>query len=242
MNARPMNSPEAWPAIHREPALVRNQVASNLRTAIIEGRLKPGDRLVERSLCEQLGVSRPLLREAVRQLEAERLVESVPNRGPVVRTLSYAETADLIEICARLEGLCARFFVLRGTAEDLDQFRLALIEFEKQIGKIPIVDPDGDIIAFRHAKATYYEAFLRGCHSELIADAVHRYNAQLSQHWASSITHPERSEQGRKELRQILRAIEDRDAAAAAAAAENYVYHAGQFILDYALGGPPPAA
>jgi GntR family transcriptional regulator, trigonelline degradation regulator len=224
-----MSTPNTWPSIDRQPAVVRTQVASNIRNAIIDGRLKPGERLNERSLSEKFGVSRPLLREAVRQLEAERLVEVVPNRGPIVRTLTEAETADLVDLCARLEGLCARYFVQRGSNEDVNRLRSSLLNFEREaaIG--------GTTVSVRHAKAEYYEAFLNGCHSEMLADAVNRYNAQLSQYWASAVGSPERSAQGLKELRQILRSIEDRDPDGASAAAENYVHHAGQFILKNVL-------
>ena len=61
---------------------VRSMVAQKLREAIMSGKLKPGQRLVERELCEMTGVSRPSIREALRLLEADGLVNTVPHRGP----------------------------------------------------------------------------------------------------------------------------------------------------------------
>ena len=61
---------------------VRSMVAQKLREAIMSGKLKPGQRLVERELCEMTGVSRPSIREALRLLEADGLVTTVPHRGP----------------------------------------------------------------------------------------------------------------------------------------------------------------
>ena len=62
---------------------------------MIAGDLAPGQRLTERELIDRVGVSRTVIREALRQLESEGLVETVPNKGPVVRALSRAEAVDL---------------------------------------------------------------------------------------------------------------------------------------------------
>src|SRR5215212_719821 len=66
---------------------VRSRVAQKLREAIMSGTLKPGQRLVERELCQMTAVSRPSIREALRLLEADGLVTTVPHRGPVVSTI-----------------------------------------------------------------------------------------------------------------------------------------------------------
>src|SRR5689334_11154291 len=98
-------------AIARHAAPLRLKVEDELRQAIIDGRLAPGERLTERRLTEMTGVSRTLIREALRQLESQGLVSLIPNKGPVVRELTAAEGRDLYAIRAVLEGLAARFFV-----------------------------------------------------------------------------------------------------------------------------------
>ncbi|MEI9803979.1 MAG: GntR family transcriptional regulator [Pseudolabrys sp.] len=92
-------------------APLRTEIEIRLRSAITQGRFHAGERLIERELCEMLGVSRPSLREALRQLEAEELVTLVPNRGPVVSEIGIDEARDIYEIRATLEGLVARLFV-----------------------------------------------------------------------------------------------------------------------------------
>src|SRR5260370_9468345 len=87
---------------------VRSRVAQKLREAIMSGTLKPGQRLVERELCEMTGVSRPSIREALRLLEADGLVNTVPHRGPVVSTISLEEARQLYAARAVLEGFAAR--------------------------------------------------------------------------------------------------------------------------------------
>src|SRR5260370_22031670 len=87
---------------------VRSRVAQKLREAIMSGTLKPGQRLVERELCEMTGVSRPSIREALRLLEADGLVNTVPHRGPMVSTISLEEAKQLYAARAVLEGFAGR--------------------------------------------------------------------------------------------------------------------------------------
>jgi DNA-binding GntR family transcriptional regulator len=83
-------------------------IADYLRAAIRTGRFAPGQRLVEAELTAELGVSRGPVREALRRLAAEGLIELVPNRGAVVRRLSMTEALELFEIRTELEALAAR--------------------------------------------------------------------------------------------------------------------------------------
>jgi DNA-binding GntR family transcriptional regulator len=212
-----------WMRIDRLPAPLRSQVVANLRAAITEGIFLPGDRLVERALCEQLQVSRPSIREAIRQLEAEGLLEVVPHRGPVVRSLSKQDAAELFDLCAHVEGLCARYFAERGSPQQVARYEAALDAHEKAL----LV---GDRDAVRKAKNAYYEAFVAGSGSELVQTTLRQLNARLSQCWATSQRHPERISRGIKEMRQIVKAIRTRDAEAAYQAAVTYVQHANAYV------------
>jgi len=80
---------------------------SQIRQAIVEGRYKPGQRLIEQRIAEQFSLSRTPVREALRRLEAEGLVLSEPNRGAIVRTLSMEDVSDLYGLRARLEAYAA---------------------------------------------------------------------------------------------------------------------------------------
>ena len=96
--------------VRKTAASLRQQVLEGLRSAIVSGELPPGKRLTERELIEIMDVSRTVIREALRQLEAERLIEVIPNKGPVVRGLTPEEAEDLYRIRAVLYGLAARIF------------------------------------------------------------------------------------------------------------------------------------
>src|SRR5688572_15421042 len=108
--------------VQKLSAPLRQRVESVLRDAIVSGALAPGQRLTERELTEMTGVSRTLVREALRQLEAERLITVVPNKGPIVRELTTREAKEIYAIRAVLEGLAAREFA--AGADDAAMQRL----------------------------------------------------------------------------------------------------------------------
>src|SRR5260370_18129806 len=88
-------------------AALRDQVVGNLRNAIINGQFASGARLVERQMCELLGVSRTLVREALRQLEAEGWVRILPYRRPIVASMTPEEVRDLYEVRSAPQGIAA---------------------------------------------------------------------------------------------------------------------------------------
>jgi len=90
--------------ISKKNATLRLRVEDNIREAISSGSFRPGEKLVERKLCESMGVGRTSVREALRQLEADGIITSVPHRGPTVSTISIDEGRQLYELRALLEG------------------------------------------------------------------------------------------------------------------------------------------
>ena len=118
--------PDSHDAVDRTAAPLRQSVVEALRRSIVHGSLAPGARLVERELIAMMGVSRTVLREALRQLEAEGLIDVVANKGAVVRSLSRAEAQDLYAIRAVLEGLAARLFTERADLTARDTLKRAL--------------------------------------------------------------------------------------------------------------------
>ncbi len=98
------------------PRTVLVQTVDKLRDAILNGHFQPGDRLVEQDLCQEMGVSRGSLREALRRLEAEKLITMAPNRGPSVSVIGWAEAEQIYYVRALLEGEAAAEFAARATA------------------------------------------------------------------------------------------------------------------------------
>ena len=95
---------------------LRDVVATEMRRLILDGTLRPGERLIEDRLAEQLGVSRNPVREAIRVLEGEGFLDVAARRGSFVATLSAKQAADLFEIRLVLEPLGARLAACRCPA------------------------------------------------------------------------------------------------------------------------------
>ena len=93
--------------ISETPKTLRALVLERMRAAILSFRFRPGERLRERDLCDQLGVSRSVVREVMRHLEAEGLVQTVPNRGMIVAKLDASQAAEIYEIRALVEACAA---------------------------------------------------------------------------------------------------------------------------------------
>src|SRR5512146_1240513 len=116
MVSGPEGTPAAAPAsdlsgqVERVAAPLREQVSDLLRREIVSMRLQPGQRLVERELIERIGVSRTTVREALRELAAEGLVTTIPQKGAIVAIPSPKEAAEVYEVRALLEGLAASEF------------------------------------------------------------------------------------------------------------------------------------
>jgi DNA-binding GntR family transcriptional regulator len=105
---------------------LRDKVAEKIRAMILSTELKPGERLVEDWLAEELGVSRNPIREAIRMLASEGLVEVTARRGATVASLSPKEAEDLIEVRATLEAANARLAAKRRSSADVEVLKDAL--------------------------------------------------------------------------------------------------------------------
>ena len=97
------------------------KVFQQLKNSILAGEFENGAELREIALAKKLGVSRTPVREALRQLEQEGLVEIYPNRGAYVKGITYKDVEDIFRIRARLEVLCAEMAVSSITHEQLDK-------------------------------------------------------------------------------------------------------------------------
>ena len=216
------------PAIRRSAAPLRREVLEALRASIVNGRLAPGSRLIERELIGMMGVSRTVIREALRQLEAEGLVDVVPNRGAIVRELTVAEAHDLYAIRALLEGLAARMFVEKAGAEEIAELGR---ELKATAAAYRRGDPEETIAA----KNRFFEMLFRGAKSETLSTMLATLMARIWRWRALGLSHPRRSprrsDESVKGLQALYKAIEQRDAAASEKLARQEVMNAAEEIV-----------
>lgn len=112
---------------------LRERVVSQIRTAIIEGRLKPGDHIKEQWLTEQLNVSRTPIREALILLEREGLVYSIPYRGSFVRDFTVQDVDMIFSMRTMLENFAADLVLPTFSDEDRDHLQTLIDEQAKYI-------------------------------------------------------------------------------------------------------------
>jgi DNA-binding GntR family transcriptional regulator len=209
--------------VERNPAPVRTQVLDNLRQAIVERQLVPGQRLIERELVELTGVSRTSIREALRELAAEGLVTAIPNKGTVVARVSAEEARQLYEVRSALEGLAGRLFVQNATQAQRNALVKALQRIERQVAK-------GSFMI--NAKDSFYEILFEGGGNEALRSVTAGLHARVSVLRALSLSVPGRPVQSLQEMRDIVNAVLAGDADAAARACSRHVEEAGRVGLQ----------
>jgi DNA-binding GntR family transcriptional regulator len=206
--------------VGRVAAPLREQVLEVLRQAILDFRLKPGQRLIERELIEQIGVSRTTIREVLRELAAEGLVTTIPQKGAIVVVPTAEEAAELYEVRGALEALAARRFVAHASAAQVAALRAAFAEYEQ------LALAGGDIRAMLRAKDRFYGVLLDGSGNRSIQSILGGLQARVRVLRAGSLSAPGRPARAVEEIRAIVEAIEAGDAEGAAQAAATHVEQA----------------
>ncbi|WP_051631226.1 GntR family transcriptional regulator [Afifella pfennigii] len=192
-------------------ASLRNQVADMLRSAIAVGALEPGRRLRERVLCEELGISRTSLREALRILESEGIVTSIPHRGVVVAAPNAEEAEDSYRTRAALECLLVRQFTERASRARID--RLADI-----VAAMTDSSQSLDVCDFARLMREYYAVLLAGASNRSAAAALSPIFARVTRFWVADMSRPGRIKACAGEVQAIVAAMSRRDEDAAEAA------------------------
>jgi len=210
-------------------APTRQYAIEELRSAITTGKFLPGERLIERELCERLRVSRTVVRETLRQLETEGLVTTIAYRGPVVTLLTPAEAAGIYQVRAALESLAARLFAAR--AIDTDQARL-----KSMLDDVATAYAAGEPTSILDAKAKFYEALVAGSGNPVIGSMLRQILARTMLLRSLSLSKPGRSQQSIAELRAIVDAIFRRDADGASRASTEHVEQAAAVALQVLQG------
>jgi DNA-binding GntR family transcriptional regulator len=223
--------------VGRVAAPLREQVVDVLRQAILDFRLKPGQRLIERELIEQTGVSRTTIREVLRQLAAEGLVTTIPQKGAIVMVPSAQEAADLYEVRATLEALAGRRFVRNASDEQVRKLR----EEFKRIERIA-KRRDPDIQALLQAKDDFYEVLLDGAGNAAVRSTLESLRARVRVLRATSLSQADRSVSMLAEVRAIVEAAEARDAEVMATACAHHVNQAARSGLGGLAALDPSAA
>lgn len=202
--------------IDKAPQTLRDIVQDRMRTAIIEGHFAPGERLVERPLCEQLGVSRTVIRETIRFLEAEGLVDIIPNRGPIVATLDWHQARQIYDIRRQLEGSAVAACAKTSTPEFADKLTSALRAIEATLDDTTWSD-------LLQATTHFYEVIFTQADHSVAWEIVQRLNGRISRLRALTLAAKDRDRPGISHMTAIHAATLSHDPNAARRAVEAHI-------------------
>ncbi|MFC6761694.1 GntR family transcriptional regulator [Sulfitobacter porphyrae] len=212
--------------IARTAAPLRQQVVRLVREDILEGKLVPGQRLVESTLCDAYGVSRTVIREALRQLESEHLIEVVPNLGPIVAVLTEKEIRSIYVVRAALEGLVSKLFAENADATQAKNLVKLRDRLDREYRK-------GDIESRELIKADFYRQLTEGGGNEILAESLRSMHARIAMFRRFAFVDEARIEPSIAELETIIDAAAiARNGEAAWAACEHHILLAGELAIE----------
>lgn len=224
--------------IDYQATTLRALAVERLRQAIIAGQFSGGERLVERMLCDRLGVSRSVVREAIRYLEAEGLVEILPRGGPVVARLDWPRARQIYEIRRLLEAEAAADCARRADASVRGRLQAAL-------GRIRAAFDSGTPQELLSATSEFYEVIFTAAGHDIAWEIVQRLNGRISRLRALTLASRDRSISGHAHMERICAAICAGDPAAAAAAVNEHLRDASEIArrsLEARQGAPEEGA
>lgn len=219
--------------VERPAKTLRELALEKVREAIVSGHFRPGDRLVERDLCAQLGVSRTIVREVLRHLESEGLVANLPNKGPIVAQLDLNEARQIYEIRGALEGMAARL-----CAERDDPAIVSALE--KSLHGIRQSYHDKDMQRVLTHTSAFYQTLFSSVERTVAWGIVNLLTVRINHLRSMTIKTESRNIDGPAQMEKIIEAIRKGDGEAAYQAAMKHVASASA-IAEIVLSAQAPA-
>ncbi|MEC9491745.1 GntR family transcriptional regulator [Flexistipes sp.] len=185
---------------------LRERIADRLRSDIIKGTYKDGERLVEPKLAEMLGISRTPIREALRQLENEGFVEIVPRKGAVVKELTLKDIDDLYAIKANLEGLAAKQTTENISEKDIEKLKSINEKFYRiSSGKTNIIEE------YLKYNLDFHNMFIVLSKNHKLIEILKGLDKNFQRLKSILVSKSDRAEEARIEHEEIIKAFATKD-------------------------------
>lgn len=208
---------------------LRDIVFDSMREAIIAQILRPGERLMEVQLAEEMGVSRTPVREAIRKLELEGFAIIVPRKGAYVASISINDVHELYEIRAALETLACGLAAERATQEEIEEMEKFLIQESSFVGSSNVFDTV-------NADVGLHDLICKASRNERLLNTLNNLREQIYRTRAASISLPGRKKKSLEEHRHIVEAISSRDLELAQKLMQAHVEYAEESMITYLKG------
>ena len=201
------------------------QLCDTLEDDIVNGRIAPGARLDEVRLSQRFAVSRTPIREALRQLAATGLVESVPRRGTFVAQLGLPQIIEMFEVMAELEGMCGRLSARRIAPEQRTRLldRLVACRIAAEAG----ISDD-----YYYENEQFHHVIYESSHNRFLADQARQLHTRLKPYRRLQLRVPQRMRSSFDEHKAIVDAIVTGDEETAESLLKNHVLIQGERFAD----------
>lgn len=207
------------------PTALHGQVTQRLRQLLVEGQIAPGAKLNERELCEQMKVSRTPLREAIKTLAAEGLVELLPNRGAIAVELGEADILNTFEVMAGLEGLSGELAAQRITPEELTEIEAMHYEMKAAYTR-------RDLSTYYRLNAAIHRAINNAARNPVLTATYQQVNARLQALRFRSNQDGEKWTRAMREHDRMIEALQKRDSAALRAELIAHLGHKRDVVIE----------
>jgi DNA-binding GntR family transcriptional regulator len=206
-------------------AALHEQVAHRLRQMLVEGAIAPGAKLNERELAELLSVSRTPLREAIKMLAAEGLVELLPNRGAIAVSLTEEDVLNTFEVMAGLEGLSGELAAQRITPAELAEIQAMQFEMMAAYTR-------RDLSTYYAINARIHRAINAAAKNPVLLTVYNQVNARLQALRFRSNQDGEKWKAAVKEHERMIEALSARDAAGMRAVLVAHLHNKRDVVLE----------
>ena len=204
---------------------LRDVVFNTLRQAILRGDLKPGERLMEISLANRLGVSRTPVREAIHKLEQEGLVLMIPRRGAEVAQITEKSLRDVLEVRGALEELAVRLACERMTGQALGELNRAAERFEKTLGS-------SDITSVAEADVAFHDVIYMATDNQRLIALLNNLREQMYRYRVEYLKRGECHAQLLSEHQEIIEAITNKEVERAVAVTCRHIDNQVEAVSD----------
>ena len=204
---------------------LHDEVASSLRAMLVEGRIPPGAKLNERELCELLKISRTPLREAIKRMAAEGLVDLLPNRGAVAVKLSETDVLNTFEVLADLEGLSGELAASRITDAEVSQVKALHYEMLAAFTR-------RDLPGYYRLNASIHAAINAAARNPVLSKTYGEINARVQALRFRTNQNEAKWKLAVKEHERMIEALEARDAAALRAVLIEHLLRKRDTVLE----------
>ncbi|MBT9502353.1 MAG: GntR family transcriptional regulator [Burkholderiaceae bacterium] len=209
---------------------LHDQVAARLRTMLVEGRIAPGAKLNERELSELLQVSRTPLREAIKLLGAEGLVDLLPNRGAVAVKLTEADVLNTFEVLSDLEGLSGELAAQRITEAELAELQARHYEMLACFTR-------RDLSGYYRLNAQIHAGINQAARNPVLTSTYKAINARVQSLRFRTNQNEDKWKRAVKEHELMVQALSARDAAGLRGVLIQHMQHKRDTVLELLRAG-----